>query len=71
MADEFKPGDVVKLKSGGPLMTVVTADSKEAECEWFDEKKVPQRHTFFVTSLKPSNEETRRAQAGGKTGPWS
>lgn len=40
-ADEAKVGQVVKLKSGGPLMTVyMVNDRKEVVCHWFqaDEK---------------------------------
>ena len=36
-ARDFKPGDVVQLKSGGPAMTVggrVAEDS--IRCHWFD-----------------------------------
>lgn len=35
--DEFKPGDLVKLKSGGPAMTVESVDRKEGGfvCLWF------------------------------------
>ena len=40
MGDEFKIGDVVKLKSGGPIMTVVSIrerfDGVEIECKWFE-----------------------------------
>lgn len=33
----FKVGDVVKLKSGGPQMTVSeTNDAEMLECTWFD-----------------------------------
>lgn len=36
MAD-FKPGDLVKLKSGGPAMTIESVDRKEGGfvCLWF------------------------------------
>lgn len=30
----LEPGDVVQLKSGGPLMTVVSVDKAEARCIW-------------------------------------
>lgn len=31
-----EPGDVVKLKSGGPKMTVQSATKAKATCVWFD-----------------------------------
>ena len=45
MPEEFKPGDVVKLKSGGPRMTVDDVDvymsggKPQAKCVWFEDKK--------------------------------
>ena len=41
MAD-FKVGDVVQLKSGGPKMTVASTKSNAAGilCTWFDESDV-------------------------------
>jgi len=36
--DEFKPGDIVRLKSGGPPMTIESLDKKDGFlCLWFDE----------------------------------
>ena len=32
----MKIGDVVKLKSGGPAMTITFIDSDNMTCEWFD-----------------------------------
>lgn len=46
----FKAGDIVKLKSGGPIMTIAWIEDTEAYCEWFDEKKVEGRR-FLLTSL--------------------
>lgn len=42
--DEFKAGNTVRLKSGGPLMTVIEYPAKVgasfndtvARCQWFD-----------------------------------
>lgn len=38
MSEQFKAGDVVMLKSGGPEMTINYIDEtkKEAECIWFE-----------------------------------
>lgn len=51
MAENFQPGDVVQLKSGGPAMTVTALDSEEAKCEWFDDKNQPHRRLFALSSL--------------------
>ena len=32
----FTPGDVVRLKSGGPKMTVLESDGEQVQCKWFD-----------------------------------
>lgn len=40
MTDEFKPGDVVQLKSGGPRMTVkAVREPDEVICVWFEKTK--------------------------------
>lgn len=47
MAGEFKPGDVVRLKSGGPKMTINSIgkfnyeDYESASCDWFTQDKAP------------------------------
>jgi uncharacterized protein YodC (DUF2158 family) len=60
-ADEFKPGDLVRVKSGGPLMTVeqvgITAMLQEPAvwCVWFEKvgnKQVPQKETFSPNVLE-------------------
>lgn len=35
MSDDLKPGDLVKLKSGGPTMTYGSKEYASAWCYWF------------------------------------
>jgi uncharacterized protein YodC (DUF2158 family) len=36
----FKPGDVVQLKSGGPLMTLISSDTESNwTCAWYNDTK--------------------------------
>lgn len=55
MSDEnqFKPGDLVQLKSGGPQMTYEgeTPTRGRAVCTWFEGKKM-QRQEFLHETLK-------------------
>jgi uncharacterized protein YodC (DUF2158 family) len=54
----FKIGDVVRLKSGGPNMTVSGYDvygyndTKKYLCRWFDEKHKPSELTFLDEELE-------------------
>jgi uncharacterized protein YodC (DUF2158 family) len=48
---KFKDGDRVKLKSGGPLMTVSNAAAEKIECTWFLEGSI-QHDSFNPESLK-------------------
>jgi len=46
---EFKEGELVRLKSGGPLMTVEEAHEHDLSCIWFEKvgnKQVLQRNSF-------------------------
>lgn len=56
MAEEFAPGDLVMLKSGGPVMTAGKSGDYNGErkifCEWFDDKKVRQTGVFHPYLLK-------------------
>ena len=58
MTDEIQPGDVVQLKSGGPLMTVASVGETHMTgelsvwCEWFDDKKQAQKETFSLIAVK-------------------
>jgi uncharacterized protein YodC (DUF2158 family) len=40
---DFQPGDIVRLKSGGPKMTVETVDDTGVYCAWFVGDKVEGR----------------------------
>ena len=54
---QFKEGDVVTLKSGGPEMTIdhigVYGSENKAKCVWFDGKK-KMESLFEFHSLKPA-----------------
>lgn len=56
MADKFKTGDVVRLKSDGPNMTVVKYGSYRGErkclCQWFDDKNKPDQRVFYEEELE-------------------
>ncbi len=49
---QFKLGDIVSLRSGGPLMTIAMMDGQSAFCEWFTNEQQPQSRLFALTSLK-------------------
>jgi uncharacterized protein YodC (DUF2158 family) len=59
MADQIAAGDVVRLKSGGPKMTVVAVDVAEITeelsvwCEWFDDQEnVARRAEFSMIAVE-------------------
>jgi uncharacterized protein YodC (DUF2158 family) len=57
MADEITEGSVVRLKSGGPTMTVTKMLSGgQAHCKWFDDKTLLQGD-FPPVSLVSINAE--------------
>jgi uncharacterized protein YodC (DUF2158 family) len=58
MSDVLKPGNIVKLKSGGPDMTVITAvpfatgkGLRGYQCEHFEDEK-PIRGVYSPDSLE-------------------
>ena len=60
---EIKAGDVVRLKSGGPLMTVwfVNTHSDAAvtvDVVWFDTEGQVQERRFAACALAKANDET-------------
>lgn len=60
--EEFKIGDVVRLKSGGPDMTVVSLNENsmthkgQIKCQWF-EKNRPQDSIFPSAALEKVDED--------------
>lgn len=60
----FKAGDVVRLKSGGPDMTITSIATEDymleskgdVSCQWFDDKRVLQSATFKPEVLIDKNE---------------
>jgi len=45
---EFKSGDTVQLKSGGPIMTIASYDGKKYfKCLWFTQDEDKVREDFF------------------------
>ena len=57
MPDQFKIGDTVKLKSGGPTMTIDSntqafAGVDKVYCTWFDASKKHNKQSFSVAALE-------------------
>ena len=50
----FKPGDTVRLKSGGPAMTVKAIEGDWVSCDWFEGSK-KHEDTFPVAGLDLDN----------------
>ena len=44
-------GDLVMLKTGGPVMMVVDVDLEEAECEWFSEEDQKAHRKSFMFEM--------------------
>lgn len=68
MAD-FVKGDTVRLKSGGPIMTIETIDAKSmgssekdhAWCQWFEKNKL-ETGVFPLTSLEKTGSSGPRVR---------
>lgn len=55
----FKVGDTVRMKSGGPLMTVSNINDGAVYCEWFGADGKVARDSFRPEQLKPSDNGLR------------
>jgi len=59
MAKPFKRGDIVRLKSGGPPMTIRDASDNDSEviCQWFTKSGVLQANSFETILLEEVGKE--------------
>jgi uncharacterized protein YodC (DUF2158 family) len=53
----FNPGDAVRLKAGGPDMTVEKVDSKGVYCAWFDHDHNLHREYFVAETLQKAKRQ--------------
>ncbi len=56
--ERFKKGDLVRLRSGGPTMTVNRYDGKDWDCAWFVDNTFGHA-TFSEAALVASKDEVR------------
>jgi uncharacterized protein YodC (DUF2158 family) len=50
-AEDLRPGQVVRLRSGGPTMAISAVERAYADCEWFDAENELHRERYSVVSL--------------------
>lgn len=55
MVEAITEGDTVRLRSGGPLMTVTNVTGENVTCEWFDTQDQAQSRTFKALALVKDN----------------
>ena len=57
MAD-LRPGDKVRLMSGGPVMTVYQTGKNRVWCQWFDRNNQLEQTIFKPDVLEETKEES-------------
>lgn len=68
--ESFKTGDVVRLKSGGPSMTVTSQDNNgELVCKWLDSSGKLSMHSFPPAAL--DSVETEDENNGSANKHWT
>ena len=62
MSEEISKGDIVRLKSGGPKMTVIGITPQSAgwgaeaiNCKWFPTNEKPETDSFPRSALELAN----------------
>lgn len=63
MSNDFKPGTVVQLKSGGPKLTVTAVKNENVWCSWFSGHEV-KNHNFTAESLQEAKPATHSYDLG-------
>lgn len=59
----FKEGDIVRLASGGPVMTVIQEnDVNHVECGWFDNTTYRKDHFSKNSLVNSSNDNDRQLE---------
>jgi uncharacterized protein YodC (DUF2158 family) len=51
-AAQLRIGDLVRVRSGGPLMTVTSVQGDQVNCSWFDQNGQSESQNFPVFALK-------------------
>ena len=62
---ELKPGDLVRLRAGGPVMSAETVRYGYARCAWFDPRQAPHWRNFMITALERLEPEETRPDTPG------
>lgn len=61
----FNEGDIVHVKSGGPLMTIKWAEGTDVICVWFEGKNKKERRFLAstVTHARPSKRRPKKRRS--------
>jgi len=54
---EFEVGDLVQLKSGGPVMTIKRVDGTMVACQWFAGKNLEEGRFYPSTLVRAETDE--------------
>jgi len=53
---EYEIGDIIRLNSGGPLMTIQNINNNTFICRWFDKNNTLQSEKFNILEIKLFNQ---------------